>query len=95
MLSATCDVRALFPFGRQPTPYRSSTICLHLSVIQHPDSITIFDTETPPIFATMAEQNLAFLFTVLKYSELTPDWWAIGAECSKVEKATKSQKDRQ
>jgi len=30
---------------------------------------------------------------VLRHSELSPNWWAIGAEYSKVEKASKSQKD--
>lgn len=39
------------------------------------------------------EEALSFVYMVLKHSDLTPDWWAIGAEQYQVTKATKSQKD--
>jgi len=40
------------------------------------------------------EEAVSFFYLVLKHSELSPDWWAIGAEYSNVAKATKSQKDK-
>lgn len=43
--------------------------------------------------APTPEQNLEFIYLVLKHATLTPDWWAIGAEYSKVTTPTRHQKD--
>ncbi|KAK5951296.1 hypothetical protein OHC33_007714 [Knufia fluminis] len=40
------------------------------------------------------EETLSFYHLVLKHSDLTADYYAVGAEYYGVEKATKPQKDR-
>jgi len=40
------------------------------------------------------EETIDFYHLILKHSDLSPNWWAIGAEYNNVATANKGQKDR-